>query len=186
MAELWDPDNAAMGVDTNTWKPLASASERRIYHSAAVLLPDGRVFTGGTTWFWADGTDPDNPSKDCPQGDPNYTVEIFSPPYLFNADGTDATRPVISSGPSQVNYGQTHQFTVTGAGSTPKVTLVRLPSVTHSFNQNQGFLKLTPSVSGTTVSITIPVNRNELVPGHYMMFVLNGGVPSVAKIIQVL
>ena len=40
----------------------------------------------------------------------DLTAEIFSPPYLFKADGTPAARPVISSVPRQLAYGTT--FTV--------------------------------------------------------------------------
>ena len=38
--ELWDP---AKG----TWTQMASEAVDRCYHSTAVLLPDGRVFSGG-------------------------------------------------------------------------------------------------------------------------------------------
>ncbi len=194
VAEMWNPSARGVDSDVNTpsdsvWTQLASATQPRIYHSSAVLLPDGRVLTGGTT------REP-NPQGlvSFPGGAPcqNETLdvrkmEVFSPPYLFNLDGTDAARPQISNAPSQVSYGQTIQFTVTGAGMNSKVNLIRLPSVTHSFNQNQGFNKLTPTVNGQNFSVTIPANRNECPPGHYMMFVINSdGVPSVAKIIQVL
>lgn len=193
MAEMWDPADPGgpgpnLDGELGKWKQLASATERRLYHSTAVLLPDGRVLTGGTTDY---DEDPPLPvTTDCPTHTNNFKMEIFSPPYLFNSDGTPAERPQIISGPSQVLYGQTVQFTVSGTGSDPKVTLIRLPSVTHGFNQNQGVLKLQPTVNGQNLSVTIPTNRNALPPGHYMMFVLNSRVPSrvpsVAKIIQVL
>ena len=32
----------------------------------------------------------------------DFTAEIFSPPYLFNADGTPAARPGISSFTAQL------------------------------------------------------------------------------------
>ena len=44
----------------------------------------------------------------------DLTAEIFSPPYLFNVDGTLATRPSISDAPVSVGYGQT--FTVADTG----------------------------------------------------------------------
>ncbi len=179
-SEMWDPAAPGDPDTEGAWKQLASATQPRLYHSSAVLLPDGRVLTGGTT------SEPKQVSK-CPQIQDNYIMEIFSPPYLFNTDGTEATRPEITTAPAQASYGQTIGFTVSGAGSGSKVNLIRLPSVTHSFNQNQGFSKLQPTISGQNFSITIPANRNELPPGHYMMFVLNtAGVPSKAKIIQVL
>ena len=35
-------------VDGNRWKVLASSPIQRLYHSAAILLPDGRTLVGGT------------------------------------------------------------------------------------------------------------------------------------------
>jgi hypothetical protein len=52
-AEIWNPAN-------NTWTTLASATVPRLYHSAALLLPDGRVLTTG--------------------GNNYLTPEVFSPP----------------------------------------------------------------------------------------------------------
>ena len=35
------------------------------------------------------------------------------------------------------------------------------------------------------VNVTIPGSINLVPPGHYMLFVLSGGVPSVARIIRI-
>src|SRR4030095_15547887 len=52
LAELWDPV-------TKSFRPLASATVPRLYHSAAVLLPDGRVLsTGGNGYSTAGGFSP--------------------------------------------------------------------------------------------------------------------------------
>ena len=67
-AELWDPA-------TENWTTLASSSGiPRVYHSAALLLPDGRVLSTGGNGF------PD--------------TEIYSPPYLFK--GTEADDHVVT------------------------------------------------------------------------------------------
>lgn len=201
-AEMWNP--AVPGEpgpnqwgEDGFWTAMASATQPRLYHSAAVLLPDGRVLTGGTT---------DEPEQVCPplingQPNPNYnncktacpkithnfTYEIFSPPYLFDGNGNRRTvRPTIGNGPDQVKYGETVQYGFSNASAVSTVRLIRLPSVTHSFNQNQGVVKLIHTVTGQNFQISIPVNRNECPPGHYMMFILDSsGVPSEAKIIQV-
>ena len=86
-AELWNP---ASPVE---WKKLASMSHYRLYHTTALLLPDGRVLVAGSGEPAASGLTDD------------LTAEIFSPPYLFNADGTPAARPVISSVPAKLTYG---------------------------------------------------------------------------------
>jgi galactose oxidase len=64
--------------------------------AAQILLPDARVFTGGGGLC---GTA-------CPSDGANHDDgEIFSPPYLFNADETPATRPNITSAPTSATYG---------------------------------------------------------------------------------
>jgi Domain of unknown function (DUF1929) len=172
--EIWDPS-------LNTWSPTASATHPRLYHSAAVLLPDGRVLVGGTTpWGAADG---------CPGiADQIQQTEIFWPSYLFDSNGDEVARPTITSAPAEATYGETITVGRTGvaAQNISKVTLVRLSSTTHSFNQNQRFnnLSFTSFLGG--LSVTMPANGNLCPPGHYMLFIINSaGVPSVASIIKV-
>ena len=66
---------------SNTWTPMAEQAEQRAYHSTALLLPDGRVRSGG------DNTNPGG-------GNTGDAYEIFEPPYLFRGP-----RPVIASAP---------------------------------------------------------------------------------------
>jgi hypothetical protein len=67
------------------------------------------------------------------------------------------------------------------------VTLVRLGSVTHTFNANQRLVSLAFTESGGSVTITAPDNGNLAPPGHYMLFIVDkAGVPSVSKIVQLL
>jgi hypothetical protein len=80
-AELWNP------ATPGQWTRLASMSHYRLYHTTALLLRDGRVLVMGSGEPAATGLTDD------------LTAEIFSPPYLFNADGTPATRPVLGSAP---------------------------------------------------------------------------------------
>ncbi|KAL8898503.1 MAG: hypothetical protein Q9207_006668 [Kuettlingeria erythrocarpa] len=56
----------------------------RTYHSWALLLPDATVIAGGGGLCGA-----------CATNHPN--AQIYTPAYLFNADGSKATRPVINS-----------------------------------------------------------------------------------------
>jgi hypothetical protein len=167
-AEVWDPA-------TEKWTTLGRMTHNRLYHSTALLLPDARVLSVGSGQPAATGLTDD------------YTAEIFSPPYLFNADGTAASRPVISSAPSTVGYGQSFTVQSTSASSIAKVTWIRLGSVTHAFNQNQRMNYLPFSVSGSgELTVTAPASANLAPPGHYMLFIVDGrGVPSVAKIVQI-
>ena len=164
LAELWDPV-------TEQFTSVASASERRLYHSTSILLPDGRVLNGG-------GGQPSG--ENCADAD-HLTVQLFSPPYLFNG-----ARPVISSAPATVSYGETF-FVGTPSGSgISKVNWIRLGSVTHAFDMNQSLNQLSFSQASGGLNVTAPSDPNLCVPGHYMLFILNGtGVPSVASIVKI-
>jgi hypothetical protein len=166
--ELWDPQ-------TEAWTQLSPMTHHRLYHSVTLLLPDGRLLSTGSGEPAAAGMPDDN------------TAEIFSPPYLFNGDGTPAIRPVISGAPVSVGYGQTFTVSTTDAGSIAKVHWIRLGSTTHSFDQNQRLVKLSYTVaSSTSLSVVAPSSKNQAPPGHYMLFIVNtSGVPSEAKIVLV-
>jgi len=160
--EMWDPV-------TGTWSTMASMDVPRALHSTAVLLPDGRVLSVGS------GQPPATADRD------RYEAEIYSPPYLFKG-----ARPTIASAPMSVRYGQVFSVKTPNAERIQQVTLVRLSSVTHAFNQNQRFNRLQFTRTSGELKVLIPTNRNRCPPGHYMLFLLNEkGVPSVARIIQV-
>ena len=166
-AELWNP---ASPVE---WKKLASMSHYRLYHTTALLLPDGRVLVAGSGEPAASGLTDD------------LTAEIFSPPYLFNADGTPAARPVISSVPAKLTYGAGFTITTASAADISKVLLVRLSAVTHATNMNQRGVVLTFAAGTGSLTATAPANNKLAPPGHYMLFIINSsGVPSVAKIVR--
>jgi hypothetical protein len=165
-AERWSP--------TGGWTQLARQTHYRLYHSTALLLPDGRVLSVGSGQPFATGLQND------------YTGEIFSPPYLFNLDGSAATRPTIITAPSSVTYGQSFAIGTPNAADIAKVTVVRLSSVTHATNMNQRLTSLPiTNRDAASITVTAPLNGNLAPPGHYLMFLLDeNGVPSVASIVQ--
>ncbi len=124
-AELWNPA-------TESWSTMAEESRPRIYHSTALLLPDARVLASGS----GEGGGVLLENSD-------FSAQVFTPPYLFNADGTLAARPSISSAPSRISYGGSFSVETPDAGSVVRGTLVRLSSVTHAFNQSQLIYPLT-------------------------------------------
>jgi len=170
-AERWDPA-------TGQWTVLASASRIRQYHSTAVLLPDGRVMTGGGGVCAICMT----------VGYLEKNVEYFTPPYLYRKDGSGqlATRPVISTAPASVAINANFTISSAQAASIRKVALVGLGDVTHGVDQGQGYVPLKFSVSGTTLTVTGPPNGGVAPPGYYMLFIVDAaGVPSIARMVQV-
>jgi galactose oxidase len=163
--ELWDPA-------TGNFTVMAPQAIPRTYHSVAVLLPDGRVFSGGGGLCGACSTN-------HPDG------QIYSPQYLFNPDGTLRARPVITSAPAQAVTGST--ITVTTDSATPTFSLIRMSAVTHGVNSDQRRIPLTPAtVNGTTYTLQLPSDKGVLLPGNYMLFALDAnGTPSVAKIMNI-
>ncbi len=163
--ELWDPA-------TEKWTLLPNFVKPRVYHSVALLMPDARVLSGGG----GQGGNGSNQSN----------IEMYSPPYLFNPDGTPATRPGISAAPGTLSYGATFSVSSPDAASIATVVLIRLPAVTHTFNTTQRRIPLPFTNNGDgTLTVSAATNANAAPPGHYMLFILDGqGVPSVAKILK--
>jgi hypothetical protein len=160
-AEIWNPDS-------ETWRTVAPLQNGRLYHSTALLLPDGRVLMAGG------GQLPGSIAVN------QRNAEIYSPPYLFKGP-----RPTIASAPSVLQYGGTFQVATPSPGSIAKVALIRTPSVTHAFDQNQRYVPLSFNTSGGVLNVTAPANANLAPPGYYMLFLVDSnGVPSTAAIVR--
>ena len=162
--ELWDPE-------TETFTVLPAMAVARNYHSLAMLLPDGRVMSAGGGLCG------------CAADKPN--LQIMSPPYLFNRDGTPAARPVITAAPATVGYGTA--TTVTTDGPVAAFSMIRLGAVTHTVNNDQRRVSLSFAAgAGNSYQVAIPSNPGILVPGQWMLFAMDAnGTPSVAKIVTV-
>ncbi len=148
--ELFDPDDP-----TAVWDEMAPMSRGRAHHAVAILLPDARVLVGGGS----------------------STGEIYSPPYLFQGP-----RPTIEGGcsePDTMCYGQTASVMTPDANQVTAVSLIRPGGTTHGFDFDQRFLDLNFTIEGSDeLSVTAPATSNEAPPGHYMLYVLTGDVPS--------
>jgi galactose oxidase len=162
---LWDPA-------TQAFTALAPAAVPRTYHSVALLMPDGRVFTGGGGL--------------CGAGCDTYHLdaEIFTPPNLLNADGTPASRPAITTAPATAANGAT--ITVATNRTVTAFSIIRMGTATHSVDTDQRRLSLPPTTAANGYSLTIPSDKGIAVPGYWMLFALDAnGVPSIAKTIKI-
>ncbi len=156
-AELYDPSS-------NTWTLLPPQVYGRMYHSTAVLLPDGRVLSAGQD-----------------SGGSGEWGEIYRPAYLYRGP-----RPVLSAAPSTIFYAQTFEIETPQAEQLTSAALIRLSSVTHSFNFEQRYVGLEiQAVGESTVMATVTSNENFAPRGYYMLFIVDAdGVPSVAQIVR--
>nr|BAW27603.1 putative galactose oxidase [Aspergillus stellatus] len=159
---------------TNSFETDTPNSVIRVYHSISLLLPDGRVFNGGGGL--------------CGNCAANHLdAQVYTPRYLVDEDGNLAARPEISSvTATELKPGHKLRFTTTGAINS--ASLVRYGSTSHTVNTDQRRVPLDPlnSVGTNEYEATLPSDSGILLPGWWMLFVLNDyGVPSVSKTIQV-
>lgn len=173
------------GLGLGTLSAMDTVLFERQHHSTSLLLPSAKVMVTG--------------------GD-STTIEVFSPPYLFDSFGAplpESARPDITSFPDPdagtiVMHGSTFQVGTSNPASIDRVVMVKPMAVTHQTDTEQRVIPLVHSVAGpTTLNVTAPDAR--VYPygagsghthaiagrGYYMLFLLNtAGVPSRAKFIR--
>ncbi|EIW67797.1 hypothetical protein TREMEDRAFT_39940 [Tremella mesenterica DSM 1558] len=178
---LYDPD-APLGSRFNR-DGLSPSQHERMYHSTALLLPDGSIILAGS-----------NPRADVSY-DPwptSYSVERWYP-HWYNLP-----RPEPSGFPSSLTYGGEAwnlTYTPTNSSSDPnqsKVVVIRTGFATHGVNWGQKYLELnsTYTKDGSTGEVMMhvsqmPPNANLFQPGPVLIFLVVDGIPSVGSIIMV-
>ncbi len=163
--EIWNPT-------TGQWRGVADMSVPRNYHSLAMLLPDGRVWSGGGGLSGDALTD-------------HQDAQVFTPPQLFNVDGTPAVRPVITAAPDRI--GPASIFTVNASNGVQYFSAISMSAQTHSVDTGLRHVRFThTNPSPGVYAVTAPPSINVLTPGYWMMFAVDAnGVWSVSRIIQV-
>ncbi|MFG2350290.1 glyoxal oxidase [Streptomyces phaeochromogenes] len=157
----WDPS------------PFREARFARNYHSTALLMPDGRVFTGGGNINSQSGGEDRR----------RLELEIYEPWYVCRQ------RPRILNAPKSISPGSNLRVDVRGPGPITRLALVRCGSATHSFNSDQRYIGLKAEPDGPgSYRATIP-DRAVAIPGYYVLFACrqdaDGLVPSQGNFLRI-
>ncbi len=165
-SEIWNPE-------TDQWRVVGSLLVGRNYHSTALLMKDARVISmgGGAC------------GNGCPAN--HLDAQIFTPPYLYAADGSPAVRPEITAAPVLSEAGA--EFAVAATGTIAKFSMVRLSATTHAINTDQRHLPIDFTDHGDgTYTLSLEPNPNVLLPGYYWIFAVDAaGVPSIGRTFQI-
>ena len=147
----------------NKWMPVADMKVDRLYHSNAILLPDGRVMTAGS-----------NPQR----LENELRIEIFQPPYLFKGK-----RPKITKTQGEIQNGKS--FEIETSDNVKEICLIRPSVTTHCVNTEQRYVGLEfKRTDDHVIQASTPSNKNLAPPGYYMLFILDeNDIPSVAHFV---
>ncbi len=147
------------GAPAESWETVEAAAVHRHYHSTALLLPDGAVWTAGSN----------GPSE--AGGSFERRIEIYRPSYGSN-------RPTITACPPSIGYGYSFEVETPQAQSISRVALIRCGSVTHGFNPDQRYVTVPFTVKdANTLEIETPTAQDVLPPGYYLLWILDSQSP---------
>ncbi|WP_433786887.1 galactose oxidase-like domain-containing protein [Actinomycetospora sp. CA-101289] len=159
---------------TNTLDYAADPQIGRNYHSASMLLPDGRVMVVGSDPLF-------NDTANTVPGTFEQRIEIYTPPYLFRGP-----QPAISDAPPKAGLGDTITVGTPDAGRIVNARLMAPMTATHVTDVNQRSIALDMTKRDGAVTLTVPENRALAPPGRYMLFLLDDrGIPSAGRWIEV-
>jgi hypothetical protein len=165
--EIWNPT-------TGKWRVGAPMTIPRNYHSTSVLLADGRVLAAGGGYRASD------------VGSFNHKDgQVFTPPYLYGADGSLAERPSITSAPGFWSHGD--DVDVSASPDVARFTMVRMSAITHAVNTDTRFHEVAfTETSPGQYTLSPSPNPNLMLAGYWMLFALDeAGVPSEAHVVRV-
>jgi len=163
--QIWNPRQ-------NTIYSGPSEKIARLYHSSALILPDGTVYSGG-------GGAP-GPLK-------NLNGNIYTPGYLFDPDtGNEAERPGILKWPQNIEAGVFFEITVDDSNNVDMVTMTKPGAMTHAKNCDHRWLDLDFDILDAATIKVYTLDRNIMIPGLWMVnIVSDDGVPSEGRLLGV-
>jgi hypothetical protein len=159
---------------TNTWTTTVAATVVRNYHSVALLMPDGRVWTAG-------GNRDGQYSFPSPGVDNReLRLELWEPNYF----GTP--RPHLGYVPPAVGWGQNFDVESTDAARIARIAFVRAGSTTHAYDSDQRYVGATFTRAGNQLSVKAPPTVEIAPPGYYLLFLIDtAGVPSLGRFVRI-
>jgi hypothetical protein len=183
---IYDPNAPAGSRWSNAG--LATSSIARLYHSSAILLPDGSVMIAGS-----------NPNIDVNTTSiypTTYKAEYFYPSYF-----AATIRPQPSGVPQTLSYGgnsfditipaSSYSGSANTAAANATVVVTRGGFTTHAMNMGQRYVQLNNTYTvNSDGSITlhtaqVPPNPSLLTPGPALLWVTVNGIPSNGTMVQV-
>jgi hypothetical protein len=167
-AVLYDPTKAV----GSRMSIMANTIVARLYHSEAILLPDGSVLVSGSDP--EDGVHPEE-----------YRVEKFLLPYNLNG----VAPPTFTIANTDWAYGGSYPITITSiaSGNTANIKVSLIGAVSSTHGNSMGSKTVFPgfSVNGNTVTIKAPPNSFVTPPGWFQLFVLDNGTPSFSTWVRI-
>jgi hypothetical protein len=167
-ALLYDPSQT-LG---NRWTQLSSTTIARLYHSVAVLMPDGTVLIAGSNPH-------EMPILDAEPGKPyptEFRVERYTPPYLTGDNAKlRPTDVIISNANPSPNDTFGMSLTVPTTCKTLKLSLIHGGFITHAVHMGQRLVHLdytgwNAGQAQQNITVTMPPNNNITPPGPYFLY----------------
>ena len=154
-AEIYHPD---AGGGPGVWAMAASSRVARLYHSVALLMPDGKVITAGST----------RPARPRSSASRCTGRRTCSP-----------ARGRTALGLPEAAYGATLAVGVPDAAQFASACLVSPGATTHSMDGEQRLWTCRSGHRADAVLMQMPTAPTIAPPGWYLLFVVNAaGVPS--------
>ncbi|XP_059638909.1 aldehyde oxidase GLOX-like [Cornus florida] len=157
----------------------------RMYHSSAILLPDGRVLVSGS-----------NPHSRYRLRNVTYPTELrmqaFIPHHMdsqFHRWRPSNVSIYYSNGTNDILYGQEFsvRFRLRGKPGRVVISAYAPPFTTHSISMNQRMLRLScknvvrNGDGWNSALVYAPPSPNVAPAGYYLLTVVNDGIPSMSQ-----